>query len=70
MRLTGTTRNGFSEIVHEGRLRWVATRYLELYDVVDFWQGDPNPVTCEPDLPEDIYLSAEMPAEEQADVIE
>lgn len=29
VRLTGTTRNGFSEIVHEGRLRWVATRYLE-----------------------------------------
>ncbi len=32
--------------------------------------GSPNPVTCEADLPEDIYLSAEMPAEEQADVIE
>jgi ribose transport system substrate-binding protein len=32
--------------------------------------GTPNPVTCEPDLPEDIYLSAEMPAQEQADVIE
>lgn len=32
--------------------------------------GSPNPVTCEPDLPEDIYLSAEMPAEEQAKVIE
>jgi hypothetical protein len=26
----------------------VATRYLELYDVVDFWQGDPNPVTGKP----------------------
>ncbi|CCG03390.1 substrate-binding domain-containing protein [Blastococcus saxobsidens] len=32
--------------------------------------GSPNPVTCEPELPGDIYLSAEMPAEEQADVIE
>ena len=26
--------------------------------------GDPNPVTCEPDLPGDIYLSAEMSAED------
>lgn len=26
----------------------------------------PSPVQCEPDLPGDIYLSAEMPAEEQA----
>lgn len=28
--------------------------------------GEPNPVQCEKDLPGDIYLSAEMPAEEQA----
>jgi ribose transport system substrate-binding protein len=28
--------------------------------------GDPNPVTCEPDLPGDIYLSAEMSGEDQA----
>lgn len=23
----------------------VASRYMELYDVIDFWKGDPNPVT-------------------------
>jgi ribose transport system substrate-binding protein len=28
--------------------------------------GEPQPVTCEPDLPADIYLSAELPGEEQA----
>lgn len=28
--------------------------------------GDPNPVTCRDDLPGDIYLSAEMSAEDQA----
>ena len=28
--------------------------------------GDPNPVECEPDLPGDIYLSAEMSPEDQA----
>lgn len=32
--------------------------------------GDPSPVQCEPDLPGDIYLSAEMPAEEQAALLE
>ncbi len=32
--------------------------------------GDPNPVQCEPDLPGDIYLSAEMPAEDQAALLE
>lgn len=32
--------------------------------------GSPNPVTCKADLPGDIYLSAEMPAEEQAKVID
>jgi len=28
--------------------------------------GDPNPVQCEPDLPGDVYLSAEMSGEDQA----
>jgi ribose transport system substrate-binding protein len=28
--------------------------------------GDPNPVTCDPDLPDDVYLSAEMSGEDQA----
>jgi len=28
--------------------------------------GDPNPVQCEPDLPGDIYLSAELSGEDQA----
>ena len=32
--------------------------------------GDPSPVQCEPDLPGDIYLSAEMPAEDQAALLE
>ena len=32
----------------------------------DSTTDEPNPVQCEPDLPGDIYLSAEMPAEEQA----
>ncbi|MFC5381556.1 substrate-binding domain-containing protein [Aquipuribacter nitratireducens] len=32
--------------------------------------GDPNEVQCEPDLPGDIYLSAELPAEEQAALLE
>ena len=31
--------------------------------------GEPNPVTCEPDLPGDIYLSAEMSGEEQAKLL-
>ena len=35
----------------------------------DSTDGDPNPVQCEPDLPGAIYLSAEMPAEKQADVV-
>jgi ribose transport system substrate-binding protein len=30
---------------------------------------DPSPVTCEPELPGDIYLSAEMDGEAQADLI-
>ena len=32
--------------------------------------GDPNPVTCEKELPGDVYLSAEMSGDKQADVIE
>jgi ribose transport system substrate-binding protein len=32
--------------------------------------GNPNPVQCEPDLPGDIYLSAEMSAQEQADLVD
>ena len=32
--------------------------------------GDPNPVECEPDLPGDIYLSAEMSGEDQAALLE
>jgi ribose transport system substrate-binding protein len=32
--------------------------------------GTPSPVTCEPDLPGDIYLSAEMPGDAQADLID
>ncbi len=32
--------------------------------------GEPNPVTCEQDLPGDIYLSAELEGPVQADVIE
>lgn len=32
--------------------------------------GDPNPVQCRDDLPGDIYLSAEMPAEEQAALLQ
>jgi ribose transport system substrate-binding protein len=32
----------------------------------DSVDGDPNPVECEPDLPGDIYLSAEMSGEDQA----
>ena len=32
--------------------------------------GEPNPVTCEPDLPGDIYLSAEMSGEEQAALLD
>ena len=32
--------------------------------------GDPNPVTCRPDLPGDIYLSAEMSGEEQAALVD
>jgi len=32
--------------------------------------GDPNPVICEPDLPGDIYLSAEMSGEEQAALLD
>ena len=35
----------------------------------DSVSGQPNQVTCDPDLPGDIYLSAEMPGDEQADVI-
>jgi len=31
---------------------------------------DPNPVQCEEDLPGDIYLSAELPADEQAALID
>jgi ribose transport system substrate-binding protein len=31
--------------------------------------GQPNPVTCEKELPGDIYLSAEMPAEDQAKLL-
>jgi ribose transport system substrate-binding protein len=31
--------------------------------------SSPNPVTCEKDLPGDIYLSAEMPGDKQAEVI-
>ena len=31
--------------------------------------GDPNPVTCRDDLPGDIYLSAEMSGDEQADLL-
>jgi ribose transport system substrate-binding protein len=36
----------------------------------DSISGEPNPVTCEPDLPADIYLSAEMPGEDQAALLE
>lgn len=36
----------------------------------DSVSGSPNPVTCEPDLPGDVYLSAEMDGQEQAEVIE
>jgi ribose transport system substrate-binding protein len=36
----------------------------------DSVSGTPNPVTCEPDLPGDIYLSAEMEGADQAAVIE
>ena len=32
--------------------------------------GEPNPVQCEPDLPGDIYLSAEMGAEAQAELVD
>ncbi len=32
--------------------------------------GEPNPVTCEPDLPGDIYLSAEMSGAEQAALLD
>jgi ribose transport system substrate-binding protein len=32
--------------------------------------GEPNPVTCEPDLPGDIYLSAEMSGEDQAALLD
>lgn len=32
--------------------------------------GQPNPVTCDPNLPGDVYHSAEMPAEEQAKLLE
>jgi len=35
----------------------------------DSVSGQPNQVTCDPDLPGDVYLSAEMPGDEQADVI-
>jgi ribose transport system substrate-binding protein len=31
--------------------------------------GDPNPVQCEPDLPGDVYLSAQMSGEAQADLM-
>jgi hypothetical protein len=41
-RESGPTRRNLA--YHHG----VATRYLELYDVVDFWQGGPNPVTNRP----------------------
>jgi ribose transport system substrate-binding protein len=36
----------------------------------DSVSGSPNPVTCEKDLPGDIYLSAEMEGPQQAEVIE
>lgn len=32
--------------------------------------GKPNPVTCEPDLPDDVYLSAEMPGKDQAKLLD
>lgn len=32
--------------------------------------GDPNPVQCEPDLPGDIYLSADIGAQAQADLVD
>jgi ribose transport system substrate-binding protein len=32
----------------------------------DSVSGQPNPVTCRADLPGDVYLSAQMPGEEQA----
>jgi ribose transport system substrate-binding protein len=32
----------------------------------DSVSGQPHPVTCRPDLPGDVYLSAEMPGEQQA----
>jgi ribose transport system substrate-binding protein len=35
----------------------------------DSVSGQPNQVTCDPDLPGDVYLSAEMPGDQQADVI-
>ena len=35
----------------------------------DSVSGQPHPVTCDPDLPGDVYLSAEMSGQEQADVI-
>jgi ribose transport system substrate-binding protein len=35
----------------------------------DSVSGQPQQVTCDPDLPGDVYLSAEMPGDQQADVI-
>ena len=32
----------------------------------DSVSGKPHPVTCRPDLPGDVYLSAQMPGDEQA----
>lgn len=36
----------------------------------DSVSGSPNPVTCRDDLPGDIYLSAQMPAEDQAALLD
>jgi ribose transport system substrate-binding protein len=32
--------------------------------------GDPNPVTCDPNVPDDVYHSAEMPGPEQAKILD
>ena len=34
----------------------------------DSVSGTPNPVTCKPELPGDVYLSAELPGEKQAEL--
>ena len=46
------------------------TSLPELVAFEDSITGEPNPVTCEPDLPGDIYLSAEMSGEEQAALVD